>query len=68
MTSVMVSTRAFRPSRLTCKLLMVTTRVVRANDTTKGQLTVDLIVKVEGEDKLLTSIFGVRTDSTEMRL
>ena len=53
--------QTFRLSRLTC----------HAIDTTKGQLTVDLIVKVVGEDKLLTSIFGphtgVRTDSTEMR-
>ena len=44
---------------------------MRAIDTTDGQLTVGLIVKVEGEDRLLTSILGphtgLRTDSTEKR-
>ena len=65
------ATLSLRPSRLICQYLAASTHAMRAIETTNGQLTVDLIVKVEGEDKLLTSIFGphtgVRTDSTEKR-
>ena len=45
---------------------------MRVNDTTDGQFTVDLIVKVEGEGKLLTSIngpyIGEKTQSPETGL
>ena len=40
-------------------------RAVRAIDTTKCQLSVDLIVKVEGEDGLLASIHQIYYWSTK---